>query len=101
MCQMNTDPMISSTGYLKITGPVMSLSIIGNEKSRRFFFHIRGGTLLPMVCFTTPSEAVIETQGSKVPHEDTLLSQMEQNSKGLFFISDVGWDFLLFYTEFL
>ena len=26
---------------------------------------------------------------------------MEQKSKGLFFISDVGWDFLSFYTEFL
>ena len=26
MCQMNTDPMISSTGYLKITGPAKSIS---------------------------------------------------------------------------
>ena len=77
----------------------MFLSIIGNEKSRRFLFHIRekclsvskGGTLLPRVGFTAPSEAraVIETQESKVPPEDTLFS-----------ISDVGWDFLLFYTEF-
>ena len=63
----------------------------------------KGRTLLPRVGFTAPSEAraVIETQGSKVPPEDTLLSEMEQKSKGLFFISDVGWDFLLFYTEFL
>ena len=83
----------------------MSLSIIGNEKSRRFFSISgrsvsKGGTLLPRVGFTAPSEAraVIETQGSKVPPEDTLLSEMEQKSKGLFFISDVGWDFLLFYT---
>ena len=44
----------------------MSLSIIGNEKSRRFF-----------------------------------LPDMEQKSRGLFFLSDVGGDFLLFYTEFL
>ena len=63
----------------------------------------KGGTLLPRVGFTAPSEAraVIETQGSKVPPEDTLLSEMEQKSKGLFFISDVGCDFLSFYTEFL
>ena len=44
----------------------MSLSIIGTEKSRRFF-----------------------------------LPDMEQKSRGLFFLSDVGGDFLLFYTEFL
>ena len=46
----------------------------------------KGGTLLPRVGFTAPSEAraVIETQGSKVPPEDTLLSEMEQKSKGLF-----------------
>ena len=72
----------------------MFLSIIGNEKSRRFLFHIRekclsvskGGTLLPRVGFTAPSEAraVIETQESKVPPEDTLLSEMEQKS-GTFF----------------
>ena len=57
------------------------------------FFSISGrsvskdGTLLPRVGFTAPSEAraVIETQGSKVPPEDTLLSEMEQKSKGLFF----------------
>ena len=30
----------------------------------------------------------------------TLLSEIEQKSKG-FFISDVGWDFLSFYNEFL
>ena len=72
--------------------PKLSLSIIGNEKSRRFFSISgrsvsKGGTLLPRVGFTAPSEAraVIETQGSKVPPEDTLLSEMEQNSKGLFF----------------
>ena len=46
----------------------------------------KGGTLLPRVGFTAPSEAraVIETQGSKVPPEDTLLSEMEQKSKVLF-----------------
>ena len=73
-----------------------------------FFFHIRehvskGGTLLPKVGFTAPSEAraIIENQESKVPPEDTLLSEMEQKSNGFFFISDVGWDFLLFYTKFL
>ena len=62
----------------------------------------KGETLLLRVDFTAPSKArvVIETQGSKIPPEDTLLSEMEQKSKGLFFISDVGWDFLLFYTEF-
>ena len=70
----------------------MSLSIIGNEKSRRFFSISgrsvsKGGTLLPRIGSTAPSEAraVIETQGSKVPLEDTLLSEMEQKSKGLFF----------------
>ena len=84
---------------------LMSLYIIGNEKNRRFFFHIRENcfqerTLLTRVGITALSEAraVIETQGSKIPPEDTLLSEMEQNSRGLFFISDVGWDFLLFYT---
>ena len=63
----------------------------------------QGGTLLPRVVFTAPSEAsaIIETQGSKVPPNDTLMSEMEQKSKGLFFIYDVGWDFILFYTEFL
>ena len=63
----------------------------------------KGGTLLPRVGFTAPSEvrAIIETQGSKVPPEDTLLSKIEHKSKGLFFISDVGWIFLLFYTELL
>ena len=63
----------------------------------------KGGTLLPRVGFTAPSEAraVIETQGSKISPEDTLLSEMEQKSKGLFFISDVGWDFHLFFTEFV
>ena len=52
----------------------------------------KGGTLLPRVVFTAPSEArsVIETQGSKVSPEDTLLSKMEKKSKGLFFIPDVG-----------
>ena len=63
----------------------------------------KGGTLLPRVGFTAPSEAraVIETQGSRVPPEDTFLSNMEQKSNGLFFPSDVGWDFLYFYAEFL
>ena len=58
----------------------------------------KGGTLLKRVGFTAPSEerAVIETQGSKVPPEDLLLSEMEQKSKGLFFISDIGSDFLPF-----
>jgi len=63
----------------------MFLSIIGNEKSRRFLSIsgrsvFKGGTLLPRVGFTAPSEAraVLETQGSKVPPEDTLLSEMEQ-----------------------
>ena len=86
----------------------MSLYIIGNEKNRRFFsisgrIVSKNGTLLTRVGITAPSEAraVIETQGSKVPPEDTLLSEMEQKSKGLFFISDVGCDFLSFYTEFL
>ena len=39
------------------------------------------------VGFTAPSEAraVIETQGTKVQPEDTLLSEMEQKSKGIFF----------------
>ena len=60
----------------------------------------KGETLLLRVDFTAP-RVVIEAQGSKIPPEDTLLSEMEQKSKGLFFISDVGWDFLLFYTEFL
>ena len=86
----------------------MSLYIIGNEKNRRLFsisgrIVSKNGTLLTRVGITALSEAraVIETQGSKIPPEDTLLSEMEQNSSGLFFISDVGWDFLLFYTEFL
>ena len=54
-------------------------SISGNGVSK-------GGTLLPGVGFTALSEArpVTETQGSKVPPEDTLLSDMEQKSKGLF-----------------
>ena len=78
-------------------------------KNPKDFFSIsgrsvpKGGTLLPRVGFTAPSEAraVIGTHGSKVPPDNTLMSKMEQKSKGLFFISDVGWDFLLFYTEFL
>ena len=63
----------------------------------------KGETLLLRVDFTAPSDgrAVIEAQVSKVLPEDTLLSEMEQKSKGLFFISDVGCDFLSFYTEFL
>ena len=46
----------------------------------------KGGDLLPRVGFTASSEAraVIETQGSKIPPEDTLLSEMEQKYKGLF-----------------
>ena len=42
--------------------------------------------LLPRVGFTALSKerAVIETKGSKVPPEDTLLSELEQ-FKGLFF----------------
>ena len=46
----------------------------------------KGWTLLSRVGFTALSEAraVIETQESKVPPEDTLLSEMEQKSKGLF-----------------
>ena len=86
----------------------MSLYIIGNEKNRRFFsisgrIVSKNGTLLTRVGITAPSEAraVIETQGSKIPPEDTVLSEMEQKSKGLFFISDVGWDFHLFFTEFV
>ena len=76
--------------------PKIFFSILGRSVSK-------GRTLLLRVGFTAPSEAraVIETQGSKVPPEDTLLSEMEQKSKGLFFISDVGCDFLSFYTEFL
>ena len=72
------------------------LSISGRSVSN-------GGTLLPRVGFTAPSKAraVIETRGSKVPPKDTLLSETEQKSKELFFVSDVGWDFLFFYTEFL
>ena len=48
--------------------------------------------MLPRVGFTAPSDgrAVIEAQVSKVLPEDTLLSEMEQKSKGLFSISDVG-----------
>ena len=71
--------------------PKIFFSISGRSVSK-------GGTLLPRVVFTALSEAsaVIETQGSKVPPEDTLVSEMEQKSKGLFFISDVGWDFLPF-----
>ena len=63
----------------------------------------KGGTLLPRVGFTAPSKAraVIETRGSKIPPKDTLLSETEQKSKELFFVPDVGWDFLFFYTEFL
>ena len=60
-----------------------------------------GGALLPRVGFTPElARAVIETQGSKATPKGTLLSEIEQKSKG-FFISDVGWDFLSFYTEFL
>ena len=48
----------------------------------------KGGTLLQRVGFTAPSEvrAVIESQGSKLPPEDTLLSETEQKSKGFFFL---------------
>ena len=49
----------------------MSLSVIGNEKTRRFFFHIRekcfkGWDFAPKGWLTAPNEAraVIETQGS-------------------------------------
>ena len=49
----------------------MSLSIIGNEKTQKLFSILgrsvsKGGTLLPRVGFTAPSEAraVIETQGT-------------------------------------
>ena len=65
----------------------MSLYIIGNEKNRRFFSISgrsvsKGGTLLTRVGITALSEAraVIETQESKIPPEDTLLSEMEQTS---------------------
>ena len=84
----------------------MSLSIIENEKSRRFFSPSHGEVsreraLLPRIGFTPElARAVIETQGSKATPKGTLLSEIEQKSKG-FFISDVGWDFLSFYTEFL
>ena len=55
------------------------------------FFSISGRSVSKG--FTAPSEAraVIETQGSKVPPEDTLLSEMEQKSKGFFpFLMLVG-----------
>ena len=91
----------------------MSLSLIGNEKSRRFFSISgrsvpEGGALLPRVGFTPElARAVIETQGSKATPKGTLLSEMEQKSLRSegnlrdFSISDVRWDFLSFYTEFL
>ena len=66
----------------------MSLYIIGNVKNRRFFsisgrIVSKNGTLLTRVGITALSEAraVIETQGSKIPPEDTLLFEMEQKSK--------------------
>ena len=46
------------------------------------------------------ARTLIETQGSKATPKGTLLSEIEQKSKG-FFISDVGWDFISFYAEFL
>ena len=74
------------------------------EKNEDFFsFSGRsvseGGTLLPRVDFTAPSvaRAVMKTRGSKVPPEDTLLSEKEEKSE-VFYISDVGWYFLSFYS---
>ena len=62
---------------------------------------LEGGALLPRVGFTPElARAVIETQESKATPKGTLLSEIEQKSKQ-FFISDVGWDFLSFYTELL
>ena len=44
-----------------------------------------GGALLPRVGFTPElARAVIETQGSKATPKGTLLSEMEQKSKGFF-----------------
>ena len=64
----------------------MSLSLIENEKSRRFFSISgrsvsEGGALLPRVGFTPElARAVIETQGSmsKATPKGTLLSEIEQ-----------------------
>ena len=83
----------------------MYLSFITSSVIKRRFFSFsgrsvsEGGTLLLRVNFTVPSvaRAVIKTQGSKVPPEDTLLSEKEEKSE-VFFISDVGWYFLSFYS---
>ena len=55
------------------------------KKPEDFFFHIRekcfkGWDFAPKGWLNAPNEAraVIETQGSKVPPEDTLLSEMEK-----------------------
>ena len=87
----------------------MSLSIIGNENPEDFFPYqgeafpraelcSRG---LSLLLRAKRGRSVIETQGSKVRPLETLLSEMEKKSKGHFFISDVGWNFLLVYIEFL
>ena len=59
------------------------------------------GEVSPRVGFTPELErAEIETQGSKATPKGTLMSEIEQKSKG-FFIYDVEWDFISFYAEFL
>ena len=92
----------------------MFLSIIGNEKTRRFFFLLRekffrGWAFAPegrLYCPERSEGCNIDpreqrpTQGSKVQPKGILLSEKEQKSKG-FYISEVGWYFLSLYTEFL
>ena len=72
------------------TGPIC-LFPSSEMKNPEDFFSIsgrsvpEGGALLPRVGFTPElARAVIETQGSKATPKGTLLSEMEQKSKGFF-----------------
>ena len=103
-------PLQSPRDWVKTTAVALLCPFPSSEMKNPedFFFHIRekcfqGRDFAPegwLYCCER-SEGCNRNPRSKVPPEDTLLSEMEQKSKGLFFISDVGWDYLLFYTEFL
>ena len=74
----------------------MSLSIIGIEKTRRFFIHIREKRFQGqdfasegwLYCSEGSEGCNRNPREHRVPPKDTLLSEMELKSKGLFFISD-------------
>ena len=84
----------------------MSLSLIGNEKSRRFFFHLRekcprGRGFAPEGwLYSRACEGCNKTQGSKATPKGTLLSEIEQKSKGfLHFWCGMGLSFLLYWIS--